>query len=265
MNIFRAASVVLVLFAGVERAAAQGFDLTFFVGRAFPIYDERLTLRPSTPTVPGVDITVDGSPLLEADGGPVVGGALAFEWGVLGIEGRIDATDVAFDLTGARYNLRGTQPPFEGVTARITISDGTFEADRIWLMSGNVRIRTPGPIALVASGGLSYLPDITLTGSVPIRVEVSGVSLPDLNPRLTLRVAPGQSEDRWGVNGGIGLRLGGRVALMGEVRVFYFQDYDLRFGAENSGAILDEVLSGLAPVRFDPVFINAQAGVTVKF
>jgi hypothetical protein len=265
MNIFRAACVALVLLSGAERAAAQGFDVTFFVGRAFPIYDERLTLRPSTPSVPGVDITVDGSPLIEADGGPVFGGALAFEWGVLGIEGRIDATDVAFDLTGARYNLRGTQPPFEGVTARITISDGTFEADRIWLMSGNVRIRTPGPIALVVSGGLSYLPDVTVTGSIPIGVEVSGVSLPDLNPRLTLRVAPGQSEDRWGVNGGVGLRLGGRVALMGEVRVFYFQDYDLRFGALNSGDVLDEVLSGLAPVHFDPVFINAQAGVTFRF
>jgi hypothetical protein len=96
-------------------------------------------------------------------------------------------------------------------------------------------------------------------------VEVSGVPLPDINPRLTLRVAPGQSEDRWGVNGGAGLRIGGRVALMGEVRVFYFKDYELRFGAENSGDILDEVLSGLAPVRFDPVFINAQAGVTFRF
>ncbi len=261
----RAACAVLLLLGGSEPAAAQGLDFTFFIGRAFPIYDERLTLRPSTPTVPGVDITVDGSPLLEADGGPVVGGAVAFEWGVLGIEGRLDGTDVAFDLTGARYNLRGTQPPFEGVTASITISDGTFEADRIWIMSGNVRVRTPGPIALIASGGLSYLPDITVTGSIPIRVEVSGVQVPDFNARLTLRGVPGQSEDRWGVNGGVGLRFGGRVALMGEVRVFYFQDYELRFGAESSGDILDEVLSGLAPVRFDPIFINAQAGVTFKF
>jgi hypothetical protein len=265
MQTFRVAYIVLILLADAEHAAAQGFDFTFFVGRAFPIYDERLTLRPSTPTVPGVDITVDGSPLIKADGGPVFGGALAFEWGVLGIEGRVDATDVAFDLTGARYNLRGTEPPFEGITARITVSDGTFEADRIWLMSGNVRIRTPGPIGLVVSGGLSYLPDVTVTGSIPLRVEVSGVPLPDINPRLTLRVAPGQSEDRWGVNGGAGLRIGGRVALMGEVRVFYFKDYELRFGAENSGEILDEVLSGLAPVRFDPVFINAQAGVTFRF
>ena len=29
--------------------------------------------------------------------------------------------------------------------------------------------------------------------------------------------------------------------------------------------ILNELLAGLAPVRFDPVFVNAQAGVTFRF
>jgi hypothetical protein len=265
MTFLRAALVVILLLGTSDRLAAQGFDFTFFVGQAFPTYDERLTLRPSTPTVPGVDVTVDGSPLIEANGGPVFGGALAFEWGILGIEGRLDATDVGFDLTGARYNLRGIQPPFQGITARITVSDGTFAADRIGLLSANVRLRTPGPVALIVSGGLSYLPDITVTGSVPLQVEVSGFPLPNLNPTLTLRAAPGQSEDRWGVNGGAGLRLGGRVALMGEVRVFYFEDYELRFGTENGGEILNQLLAGLAPVRFDPVFVNAQAGVTFRF
>ena len=57
--------------------------------------------RPSTPTVPGVDIDVVGSPLIKADGGPVFGGALAFEFGVLGIEGRLDATEVGLEFTGA--------------------------------------------------------------------------------------------------------------------------------------------------------------------
>jgi hypothetical protein len=34
---------------------------------------------------------------------------------------------------------------------------------------------------------------------------------------------PGESEQRLGLNGGAGLRIGGsRVALMAEVRVFYF-------------------------------------------
>ena len=34
----------------------------------------------------------------------------------------------------------------------------------------------------------------------------------------------------------------GRVALIGEVRVFYFQNYELRFGAENGSEILNELL-----------------------
>jgi hypothetical protein len=266
VNVARVAGAVIVVLCSVGRAGAQGFDFTFFVGGAYPIYDERLTLRPSTPTVPGVDISVVGSPLIEADGGLVFGGALAFEWGLFGIEGRLDATDVGFRITGARYDLRGTQPPFEGLTARITVSDGRFDADRIGLVSANVRIRTPGPVAIVASGGLSYLPDINVTGSIPLRVEVPGIPAPPgFNPTLTLRAVPGQSEHRWGVNGGAGLRIGGRVALMGEVRVFYFREYELRFEAQNSPEILDELLAALAPVGFEPVFVNAQAGVTVRF
>ena len=163
-SVTRVACAVIVLLASRGRADAQGWDLTFFVGRAFPTYDERLTLRPSTPSVPGVDISVVGSPLLKADGGPVFGGALAFEFGILGIEGRLDATEVGLEFTGARYNLRGTEPPFEGLTASVTLADGRFDADRIPLLSVNARIRTPGPVALVASGGLSYLNDVTVTG-----------------------------------------------------------------------------------------------------
>lgn len=266
MSVARAVCAVSILLGIGGRAAAQGVDFTVFVGRAFPIYDERLTLRPPSPSVPGVDIGVVGSPLIEADGGAVFGGALAFELGVLGIEGRLDATEVAFDITGARYNLRGTRPPFEGLNASITVSDGRLDADRIPLLSVNARLRTPGPVALVLSGGLSYLSDVTVSGSIPLRLEAPGLpSLPGFDPRLTLVAVPGQSDHRWGVNGGAGLRIGGRVALVGEVRVFYFREYELRFEAVNGLDLFDELLAGLAPVRFEPVFVNAQAGVTFRF
>ncbi len=265
-SLARAICAVVVILAIDGPAAAQDFDVTLFVGAAFPTYDERLTLRPPTPTVPGVDVTVVGSPLIKGDGGAVFGGAVALEFGVFGIEGRLDATEVGFEFTGARYDLRGTQPPLDGLTASVTVFDGSFDADRIGLLSMNARIRTPGPVALIVSGGLSFLPDLSVTGSVPLRVEVPGVPLPPtIDPELTLRAVPGQSEHRWGVNGGAGLRIGGRVALMGEVRVFYFREYELRFATESGLEIFDEVVAGLAPVRFDPVFINAQAGVTFRF
>jgi hypothetical protein len=262
----RVICTLAVALSSVGSAAAQGVDLTLFIGKAFPIYDERLTLAPPTPSVPGADVTVIGSPLLKADGGPVFGGALAFEWGLFGVEGRLDATDVALELTGARYVLRGTQPPLENLTASVTVSDGRYDADRIMLLSANARLRTPGPVGLVVSGGLSYLPSLSITGTVPLRLEIPGAPTPiDLNPRLALRAVPGQADHKWGINGGAGLRIGGRVALMGEVRVFYFPEHELRFNIENDLGILDSLLVNLDPVRFEPVFVNAQVGVVFKF
>jgi hypothetical protein len=265
MSVLAACAVVALLGIG-GTANAQGIDLTVFAGRAYPIYDERLTLRPSAPSLPGVDITVAGSPVLRAEGGPVFGAALAFELGVFGIEGRIDATEVGLDFTGARYDLRGTDPPFEGLTAAITFSPGRFDADRISLLSLNARLRTPGPIGIVASGGISYLPDIRISGALPLTLQAPGLpSLPGLSPGLTLRATPGQSEHRFGVNGGAGLRVGGRVGVMAEARAFYFREYDLRFGIDNGPELLNELLAGVDPVRFRPIFVNAQVGLVLKF
>lgn len=208
-----------------------------------------------------------GSPLIKADGGPVLGGAFAFEFGILGVEGRLDATEVGLEFTGARYDLRGTQSPLDGLTASVTVFEGRFETDRIGLLSINARIRTPGPVAIVVSGGLSYLSPGVQRGWIHSAAprgtghSVASRHRPKAEARLTGRHA---SEHRWGVNGGAGLRIGGRVALTGEVRVFYFRDYELRFEADN-GQILDELLSRLALVRFDRVFVNAQAGVTFRF
>jgi hypothetical protein len=52
---------------------------------------------------------------------------------------------------------------------------------------------------------------------------------------------------------------------MAEVRAFYFREYELRFGSDNGGATLDSILDDVAPVRFEPVFVNAQVGVVFKF
>lgn len=262
------AAAAIALLGTVRPGSAQGVDLTVFVGRAFPVYDERLQLRPSTPSIPGAEVTVVRTPIVSADGGPVLGAALAFEFGVFGIEGRLDATDVGLEFTGAEYEVRGTQPPFQNLSATIMASEGRFDADRIPLLSLNARVRTPGPVAIVASGGLSYLADIDVTGSIPLTVRAPGFGLPPfpgLEPRLTLRATPGQTAHRFGVNGGAGVRVGARVALMAEARVFYFRDFDLRFGSESGPPVFDDLLAGLTPVRFEPVFVNAQVGVAFRF
>ena len=248
-------------------AAAQHLDLTVFAGAAFPVLEGQLVLRaPVVPSLPGVDITATGTPELRTDGGLVFGAALALEWGVLGIEGRLDATDVGFDVTGARYNLRATQPPFEGLTGSVAIGDGRLDVQRLNIVSVNLRLRTPGPVGLIASGGLSYLPDIEVSGSVPLAVEINGLpALPAVAPQLTLVATPGQASHRWGVNAGAGIRVGGRVAFVAEARLFYFQDYELHFAVDDPLPFLPELAESISTFRFEPVFLNAQAGLVVRF
>lgn len=260
-------AVLAACAAAVPEAHARQIDVTVFAGRAYPIYDDRLTIRPSTPSLPGVDVAVSGDPVIRADGGLVLGGALAFELGILGLEARIDGTEVGFDLSGARYDLRATQAPFAGLTGSVTIGDGRFDARRFYLLSGNVRLRTPGPVSLVASGGLSLLPDVTITGSVPVTVRIAGLpSLPGAAPQLRLRAAPGEAGHRLGANGGAGLRLGGnRVALMAEVRGFLFRDYDLRFDVQGAPEFAATLLENADAIRFRPVIVNAQAGLVFRF
>jgi hypothetical protein len=247
---------------------AQHLDLTLFGGAAFPVLDGQLVLRaPGTPTVPGVEITASGTPELRTDGGLVFGAALALEFGILALEGRLDSTAVGFDVTGARYGLLVTEPPLQGLTGSVTVGDGRMDLRRLNIVSVNLRLRTPGPIALIASGGVSYLPDIEVEGSVPLEVEIGGQPvLPTVDPRITLVATPDQSSDRWGLNAGAGIRIGaGRLAFLGEARFFYFGDYQLRFAAVDPLPFLPELAESISTFRFEPVFLNAQAGIVIRF
>jgi hypothetical protein len=263
----RAATAMLSLLALPAAAAAQHLDVTVFAGRAFPVLDGRLVLRaPSVPSLPGVEVTATRTPELRADGGPVFGGAVALEFGIVALEGRLDATRVGFDVTGARYDLRSLGEPFPGLTGSVTIGDGRFDLRRHNLASINLRLRTPGYVGLIASGGLSYLPDIQVTGTVPVTVELGGApALPSLQPRLSVAAAPDQSAHRWGVNAGAGIRVGGRVSLVAEARVFYFRDYTLHFVMDDAVPFLGELVGSVNAIRFEPVILNAQAGLTFRF
>lgn len=246
-------------------ASAQ-VEVSVLAGRSFPTHEERFRLRAgSVPSLPGVEITESGRPELRVDGGPVFAAALAIHAGPIGIEGRIDLTEVGFDVVGASYNLRGTEPPFAGLEGRVAAGDGRLDVDRLELLSLNLRLRTPGPIGLILSGGLSYLPDVTVEGTVPVSLSIEELTLPGVAPRLRLTATPGQSEHRWGGNLGAGIRIGGRVSLVGEARVFYFRSYDLRFAVEEVPPFVNEILDNVGPIRFEPVIVNAQAGISIRF
>jgi len=253
--------IVLGLLATPCRAFAQGGDFTFFVGSAYPIDRERFTLRPSTPSIPGADVTVTGDPALRATGGLVLGGAAAFELlGVFGIEGRLDSTNLGFDLTGARYGLSGG-----GLSGAIVVRDAHLDADRFNILSLNARLRTPGPVSFLVSGGFSYLPSVSIAGEVPIRIEVGGLPAADISPIVRLDVT-GDSKNRYGFNGGAGLRIGGsRLAVVGEVRAFYFQDYELAFDVDDAPGIVSDLLERIPVIEFNPIIVNAQVGLAVRF
>jgi len=256
-----------LLLAVPLEAAAQHVDVTAFAGAAFPVLDGKLVLRaPGAPSLPGFDITATGTPELQTDGGPVFGFAVGLEFGILALEGRLDATDVGFDVTGARYDLRGTQAPFQDLTASLTIGNGRMDVKRLNIVSANLRLRTPGTVGLIVSGGLSYLPDIEVTGSVPLDVVINGQPLlPTFDPQITLVATPDQAGDRWGLNAGAGIRVGGRLAFIAEARFFYFGDYELRFAVNESLPLLPELAENISTFRFEPVFLNAQAGLAFRF
>lgn len=259
-----AIAVCALFLVPIPSAHAQVVDVTVFAGRAFPTYDERLSISPSSP-FPGVELTVEGAPLIRADGGPVFGAAVGFEFRRLGIEARLDATDVGLEFSGARFNLRGTGF-FQGVTATITAAPGRFDAQRIPLLSLNARYTRPGRVAFVGSGGLSFLPDFEVTGAIPLTVDAPAfLALPETSAALTLRAAPDEATHRFGVNAGGGVRVGDRIAFTADVRAFYFREFTLGFARANGPELLDELLLGATPVHFTPVFLNAQVGVSFRF
>ena len=245
-----------------SHALAQGVDITIFGGYAYPTYSQQFVFdTPAIPSLPGIGIRPEGGLVLDAKGGPVFGAAAAFELGgFLGIEGRFDSTAIELDSSGARYDVGGL-----GLSGAITIGEGPIPVDRLNLVSLNLRFRTPGAVSFSLSGGLSYLPSFVVGGSIPLRIEIAGSALPDTEIPLRFAVAPTDSEHRFGLNGGVGLRVqvAPRVSIVGAVRGVYFKQYEL---VVESG---DPILGGLAgsfdTIRFDPIIVNGVAGVSFSF
>jgi hypothetical protein len=248
-------------------SSAQHLDVTVFVGAAFPVFDGRLVVRATgVPRITGYDVTASGTPELRLDGGGVFGTAVAVDFGVLGIEGRWDGTRVGFDATGARYDVRPSGAASPNLAGSVSIGDGRFDLERLDLISFNLRVRTSGVVGFIASGGLSYLPDIRIDGSVPVAAELLGLPvLPALQPRLSLVATPEQSAHRWGVNGGAGIRVGGRLSAIAEARLFYFGSYDLRFVMDDPLPLVNDLVAGIGQIHFHPIIVNAQAGLSFRF
>jgi hypothetical protein len=258
--------VIALLPLGTAESYAQRVDITAFVGHAYPVYGERLRFTPSLPVFPRVSVRESGPLEITSDGGAVFGGAVAVEFGIVAVEARFDAVDLAFSVTGTRYDLVATAPTTTTIGS-VGFASGRLDVERLNLRSLNVRLRTPGPVGLVASGGVSYLPGVTIEGRLPVTVEAPGILSPSsVNARVQLIATPGEREHRWGLNGGAGVRLGGdHLALLVEARLFYFRAFDLELAGVDGPDFLNAVVDGIPPVRFEPIIVNAHAGIVFRF
>lgn len=269
-SLARAVAGACLILLLIPTPAFAGWDLLLFIGRAYPRLDDRLRFEIPPPSIANVDVTTTGDPVLQGDGGLTLGGALTVEAGVLGLEGRLDSVEMAFDVAGARFDLEPSDASLSGISGSLTLADGRLDLRRLNILSGNLRVRTPGPVGVVFSGGVSYLPRFEVQGSVPITVAVDtpigGLSVV---PRLGLEVLPEDDGGRVGLNAGAGLRVGaGNVAFVGEARVFAFREYELRFVADaddDLDGLVDELVGAFDTVRVRPVIVTAQGGLLIRF
>lgn len=251
------------LILALPAVAAADWDLMVFGGRSYPTHEERLVIRiPDVPSLPGLDVTAQGTPEIRGKGGPVFGGALASD-GVFGIEGRLDLVSLDLEFSGARYDLAFSPPVFGVSTGSVTIGESVLEVDRLKIFSVNARLKTPGPIGVLVSGGLSYLPGFEVSGTVPVGFQLGSTGGLG-QPTLRVRIDPEESDNSFGVNGGAGIRLGGRVGVFAEARVFYFKSYELSLEFDDAQPLVNQLLDEVDTVRFRPLIVNAVVGLSIR-
>jgi hypothetical protein len=274
-------SLVLALSPGGLRVAtASDWEIQGLVGRTAPTYSQTFRWSPPPlPSLPGVDIQQSGTFDLVATGGLAFAGSLTwFATGSVGLEARIDTGDVSLETRNARFSVRIPLPaPLPDIDTDLDLAPATVNLERVTPLSLNLRLRTPGRIALNLSGGLSYLPRLEVAVVQPLAVGVRGfdIGLGDLDlGEVPIRAAPALDSEasRIGANLGVGLqiRLSDAVSLAVEARGFVFPEQRLVWTAApglNAAEqlVADEILRELPSIDFSPTLINASAGISIAF
>lgn len=259
-------------------ALAGGFELEAGVGASFPRYEQSLSWDPATyvPPTPGVTLSASGPLDLEAQGGLAWHGGLTWYFlGGLGLEARYDSVTADLVASGASYDVRVVAVPgVPSFNARLQLGAEDLQLDSVHPVSLNLRFRTPGPVRLVLSGGVSYLDAIQVQGALVGTLSSSlPVPLPTVRVNLAAVAPPGEDDGQFGVNAGLGLQigLGQTLSLQGEVRAFAFKERTLTWSALGvpanavEQALQRELLGRLEPIQFDPLLWSATAGVSLTF
>lgn len=291
MNLsFRLKLTSVVVPLALAAAAGEGatIELSASAGQSFPFYEQSFTYDPgsavvSVPGVGNLTLRQDGGFRLDGKGGSTLAGAITFYLAPhAGIEVRVDSAAVDIRAGGARYHVSvDLPPPFPDISEDFRLADGIVDVDRLQPFSLNLKLRTPGRLALAVSGGISYLPEVTIAARQQLGFGIP--SIQQLNADFSVgsivfrsSVKPGDADagNRIGGNIGAGLRLqiGGPLALVGEARYFHFSKHKIDWEPEIQGPVsvieetlLAELTRRLEPIEFYPAFFQATAGVSLAF
>ena len=280
----------LVLSLAFIATAGEGatLELSAAAGQSFPFYEQSFTYDPgsavvSVPGVGNLTLRQDGAFRLDGKGGSTVTGALTFYLAPhAGIEARVDSAAVDIRASGATYRVSIDLPaPLGDISEDFRFHDGIIEVDRLQPFSLNLKLKTPGRMALTVSGGVSYLPEVTIEARQRLGFGVPAIQ--QLNASFSVgsivfrsSVKPGAADagNRIGGNigGGVRLQIGGPLAVQAEARYFHFSKHKIEWEPELEGPIsvieetlLDEMRRRLTPIEFYPAFFQATAGVSLAF
>jgi len=264
----------------VAPAARADWEVAVLGGPTFPFYEQSFSFDPGPiGGGAGAVISQEGLYRLDGSGGISLGASLAYyPHPAVGLELRVDTADVDVITGGSGYRVRIAVPPFGTVDSTVAFTEGEGDLERLRPFSLNLRLRSPGTLRVAASGGVSYLPVFRFAIRQPIsaglggggpQVEVAEILVP-------AEALPEQEGDgRWGINGGIGIqyRVGPRVQLVADGRYFRFQRQTLYWGEPQGtgalnpvqGELVREITERLDPVRFNPTYFQATAGVALSF
>jgi hypothetical protein len=278
----KALALLLVVLAAPALAGAGELELTGYAGYTFPFYSQTFEYDPGPVSVPipGVSVEQAGSFELKASGAPAFAGGIAFYvTDGFGFEVRYDRADLTVEAQAASYTVRvGLPAPLDPVLADLALANGTIDLQAVSPVSFNLKLRTPGHVRFTVSGGASRLGDLQLEaqqmvglGVIAFNLEQDNIQVGTIGVRA-LSVAGTTST--WGGNLGLGLQIpiGERAALVLEGRGFYFPKRTVEWEpvldrslSAIEQALLARVQERLPPVEFEPWWVQATAGLAIRF
>lgn len=262
--------LILVLVGSVSPAAAQ-WEVSLLAGWTAPTYEEQFVFSPDLSLPDDGIIRQSGEFMLKGRGSFAFGGSLAYMVNEhIGIEGRVDTINFKIDTIGPQFAADA------GIaTAILDVGMGSVNVERLFPLSLNLKARTGGRTRFVASGGLSYLPQVRFEAVQPVSLGIGFPGLPSVplaSVALEAGAASGEGSSRWGLNAGAGVevQVSPLVSIVGEARFHGFESQT--FIWERAGAptteleeLLLQALETLPPIDIQLIYFQVTGGIAFRF